>query len=141
MWFARKPGEIRRDSRSSHGLRGELVAESLSVERAESGWHLEGVLRARNTGSAVWRPSSAASGPVRIGIRVAAGSHPLVDAGRIYLPSETGVLPGEVVNVPFSVTIDASPLPESATRQAELSFVSDYVCWFADTDTIVVDLP
>ena len=84
---------------------------------------LRGRARVTNTGHVRWCPSVSEVGGVFLGVKLRnAGRSP--DHGRVWL-SDTGVAPGETVEVEFT-------LPATHVPKAELVFdlVSELVVWF-----------
>jgi hypothetical protein len=93
-----------------------------------------------NTGRNRWLPSAAPLGGVRLGLRVGRGAHPADDHGRVHLPGEDGLVPGETVVVDF-VTEVPTPTADEDPRRLELDLVSDGIIWFAEVAGRPVEIP
>ncbi len=140
MFLMRTAGTETTDSREVTGLAADLVLSELTVTTGPSRTAVSGRCTIRNTGRNRWLPSSAATGAVRLGLRVGQGPHPSDDHGRVHLPGETGVRPGETVVVDFTTEVP-TPGPGQAPGRLELDLVSDGIIWFAEVQGRPVEVP
>jgi predicted O-methyltransferase YrrM len=109
----------------------ECLVASLNVHVARatvsSGMPFEIRVQAQNIGRAIWLPSEAPVGPVRLGSRLLdrAGKCLDISFSRTFLPPGRTVQPGE--SVTFSASISSPPPGEYIL---EFDFVSEGVVWF-----------
>jgi SAM-dependent methyltransferase len=117
--------------------RAEIVSVESAAE-ARCGGTLDMVVRATNTGSAIWRTSSRSDiGHVRLGVQLLDGSGRLVarDYHRVALPHAVASRGG--VTVTFSC-----PVPQEPGRYAlKLDFVAEGVTWFETAGSVPVSRP
>jgi hypothetical protein len=112
------------DSRDRQGLMCELAVD-LPSTRIRAGAIVTGRAKATNTGSAIWLPSDAAFGPVRLGVHLKTKMEDIRDFARVDLP---GGAIRQGVSVEFDVSFRA---PEHAGEYTlEFDLVSEGVCWF-----------
>ncbi len=131
MFIMRKEGEELPDSREASGLRAELVAERLLVETGPTTTRVTAACSVTNTGRNRWLPSSAGIGAVLLGLRTRHGRRPSADYGRVSLPGDRMLDPGEQVVVELDVEIE-TPSAGSDPVWLELDLVSEGITWFAE---------
>ena len=131
MFLIRKAGEELQDSREASGLRAELKVDNLSVETGPSSTRVTATCTVTNMGRNRWLPSSAGKGAVLMGLRLRRGRHPSADHGRVALPGDRYVEPGEKVRFHFDTDID-TPQAGSDRLMLELDLVSEGISWFAE---------
>jgi SAM-dependent methyltransferase len=130
MFLMRKEGAEVVDSREVSGLAAEILVEDVAVSTGATTTTVSGVCKVRNTGRNVWLASSGGQGAVLLGLRVSHGSHPAADHGRVALPGDRLVAPGESVVIPF-VTEVATPRLGDDPVHLEIDLVSEGITWFA----------
>jgi hypothetical protein len=77
--------------------------------------------------------SSAGKGAVLLGLRIRHGRHPSSDHGRVALPGDRLINPGESFDLEFSTQVN-TPAPGSEPVWLELDLVSEGISWFAEVD-------
>jgi SAM-dependent methyltransferase len=144
MFLLRKAGQETTDSREASGLAVELTIEDVEIVRGVSRTTVRGVCRVRNTGRNRWLASSSGQGAVLLGLRVGRGAHPAADHGRVPLPDDAPVDPGDTVLVRFSTDVPTPAAGQEPVR-LELDLVSEGIIWFAEVRghpvEILVDAP
>jgi SAM-dependent methyltransferase len=129
IFFLRKHGLERADSRTRDGLDGELhvAVEVAPATGGSADRTLQCRFQATNTGTAHWLPSTSELGPVRIGVHLYDADDRLIDRdfGRISLPGSDAVAPGETISGEGSLTA-----PEPGTYVLEFDLVAESVTWF-----------
>ncbi len=131
MFIVRKAGVELPDSREASGLRAELVTERVSVETGLDKTRVSAKCTVTNAGRNRWLPSSAGVGAVLLGLRVRHGRRPSADHGRVPLPGDRMVAPGEQVVVNVETEID-TPSAGRDPVWLELDLVSEGISWFAE---------
>ncbi len=131
MFIIRKEGEERPDSREASGLLADLVTEQVRVETGLDKTRVSAVCTVTNTGRNRWLPSSAGIGAVLLGLRIRHGRRPSADHGRVMLPGDRMVAPGEQVVVNLDTEID-TPSAGRDPVWLELDLVSEGITWFAE---------
>lgn len=141
LFFLSKGEAAGTDSRERGGLRAELRVAPHEVSGSAAG-SARVRLTVRNTGSSVWLPSDAPSGPVLVGLHLydVNGTMMERDHARIPFPpsSGSGIVPGAEVEVDIDI-----PIPTVAGEYTvEVDLVSELVCWFSaiGNDTVAVHL-
>jgi SAM-dependent methyltransferase len=123
-FFLRKGPPAPLDSRSAGGLRAEL-----SVVATRGPWIKA---RVRNTGSAVWLPTTRRVGAVHLGCHLLGADGRCIDydfyRANLTPGQDRPLPPGAEVDVEFEV-----PVPPPGHYLVELDLVSEYVAWFVDT--------
>ena len=120
------------DSRSFPALRAEL-----SVLAGRDRWMRAQI---RNTGTAVWLPSTRRVGAVRLGCHLLAAEGRCID----YEFYRADLTPGQSRPIPPNETIELEfevPAPPPGDYLLEFDLVSEYVCWFVDTGLSSVRVP
>jgi SAM-dependent methyltransferase len=131
MFIVRKTGEELPDSREASGLRAELATDRVRVETGLEKTRVSAVCTITNAGRNRWLPSSAGVGAVLLGLRIRHGRRPSADHGRVPLPGDRMVAPGEQVVVNLETEID-TPSAERDPVWLELDLVSEGISWFAE---------
>jgi SAM-dependent methyltransferase len=116
------------DSRQREGLMAELHVEFESA-RVAAGQPLRLKVVARNTGSAIWLPTTARIGAVHFGLHLFDRNGILLDLDyyRHDLTPGEGreILPGETIRFEAEV-----PLPQAGAYILQCDLVSEAICWF-----------
>ena len=131
MFIMRKEGEELPDSREASGLRAKLRCERLHVETGPTTTRVTAACSVTNTGRNRWLPSSAGIGAVLLGLRTRHGRRPSADHGRVRLPGDRMLDPGEQVVVELGRR-DRTPRAGSDPVWLELDLVSEGISWFAE---------
>ncbi len=131
MFVMRKEGEELPDSREASGLKAELVTDQVHVETGPSVSRVTAVCTVTNTGRNRWLPSSVGIGAVLLGLRLRHGRRPSTDQGRVPLPGDRMLAPGERVVVNLDTEIE-TPGAGSDPVWLELDLVSEGISWFAE---------
>jgi SAM-dependent methyltransferase len=139
MFIMRKEGEELPDSREASGLQAKLEIEALRVETGPETSRVTAVCTITNTGRNRWLPSSAGIGAVLLGMRTRHGRRPSADHGRVQLPGDRMLAPGERVVVNLDTEID-TPGVRSDPVWLELDLVSEGISWFAEVHGHPVDI-
>ncbi len=127
LFFLRKPGQCgATDSRQAAGLKADLAVE-FTARSVPAGTPFRASVRLKNTGTALWLPSDAESGPVRLAAWLATAGR-LPRELRFPLPKNDGpgVRPGEEV----AFDIELPVVEEPGRYRFEFDLVSEAVCWF-----------
>ena len=142
MFLMRKAGVEVSDSREATGLRGEIRLEDVSIETGPEKTRVSGRCTIANSGANRWMPSSAGKGAVLLGLRLRNGEHPSADHGRVALPGDRYIAPGEVCKFDFETFVD-TPARSSAPLKLELDLVSEGISWFAEVHghPIEIEIP
>jgi SAM-dependent methyltransferase len=140
MFILRKEGPEIPDSREVTGLRGDLHLHDLEVDTGASETVVSGSCGIVNTGANRWLASSAGRGAVLLGLRVRRGSRPSADHGRVALPGDRVVAPGETLNLQFSTEL-ATPAADDDPVVLELDLVSEGISWFAEVQGHPIEIP
>jgi glycosyltransferase involved in cell wall biosynthesis/SAM-dependent methyltransferase len=137
IFFLYKGDPALPDSRKREGLAAELTLPVSEIECRPQAM-VEGKVFARNIGTNRWLPSAALFGPVKLGLHLKAANGNLVDInfGRVKLPGNKSVEPGEVVEIPF---VFKAPT-EKGKYVVELDMVSEDVCWFEVNNSTVASI-
>ena len=117
--FAMTKGAAITDSRAGTGLAGEVTVQLTQI----NGSVIRGRARVVNTGPAVWCASTDDPGGVWLGVKEPDNKEE-IDAGRIFL-SDTAILPGQVVEVDFTI-----PMPKLRPARLAFDLVAEWVVWF-----------
>jgi SAM-dependent methyltransferase len=133
MFIMSKEGVEYPDSREASGLKAKITLDNLRVKTTPTKTRITGACSVTNTGRSRWMASSAGKGAVLLGLRVRHGRHPSSDHGRVALPGDRLINPGESVDLEFSTEID-TPAPGSDPVWLELDLVSEGISWFAEVD-------
>jgi SAM-dependent methyltransferase len=139
MFIMRKRGEELPDSREASGLQAKLEIEALHVETGPKTSRVTAVCTITNTGRNRWLPSSAGIGAVLLGMRTRHGRRPSADHGRVMLPGDQMLAPGERVVVNLDTKID-TPGVRTDPVWLELDLVSEGISWFAEVHGHPVDV-
>jgi hypothetical protein len=131
LFFLKKAGEQRRDSRQIEGLSGKLDL-ALAVLKGRAGERLHVTGTVANDGGSDWLPASAKIGGVKIGVHLlnADGVGIDHDFARHHLTPDAGrkVTPGEILPVDFHIALPSHP----GRYRLEFDLVSEGVVWFAN---------
>jgi SAM-dependent methyltransferase len=133
MFILRKSGEEVRDSREATGLGAELRMEKVVVDAGPLITTVNVECSVRNSGANRWLASSGGKGAVLLGLRVRHGRHPAADHGRVALPGDRDLDPGDSVEVGFSTEIE-TPARGRDPVILELDMVSEGISWFAEVN-------
>jgi SAM-dependent methyltransferase len=139
MFIMRKHGDELPDSREASGLQAKLEIEALHVDTGPKTTRVTAVCSITNTGRNRWLPSSAGIGAVRLGMRTRHGRRPSADHGRVHLPGDRMLAPGDRVVVNLDTEID-TPGEGSDPVWLELDLVSEGISWFAEVHGHPVDV-
>ncbi|MGH9919065.1 MAG: hypothetical protein ACRD6W_09390, partial [Nitrososphaerales archaeon] len=131
MFLMRKEGSEVTDSREASGLAAELRFDDVRVSSRGELTHVTGACHIRNAGRNRWLASSAGQGAVLLGLRLGRGEHPAADHGRVALPGDVPVEPGEEVVLSFSTDVP-TPQPGEDPLRLEIDLVSEGITWFAN---------
>lgn len=142
MFIMRMPGVERSDSREASGLSCEITLQDVHISRNNGATGVSGTCRIKNTGRNYWLASSVGQGAVLLGLRVGRPGSPAADHGRIALPAQSGVAPGEEVAVSFATEV-ADQESEQGPVHLELDLVSEGIIWFANVGAppLEIELP
>ena len=127
IFFLAKGPKAARDSREQSWLTAALQVEVDDPSPAAGGT-VRGRAVAHNNGKALWLPSDAPVGPVRLGVHLYDDDGRLIDLdyARVPLPADAhGVAPGESVELRFEL-----PVPAAGRYVMEFDLVAEGVCWF-----------
>ena len=116
MFILRKEGEEVHDSREATGLQARLEVEDVVVETGPSATRVSARCTITNVGRNHWLPSSAGRGAVLLGLRLRRGPHPSADHGRVALPADGHIAPGESLTLEFETEVDT---PSDADGQRD----------------------
>jgi SAM-dependent methyltransferase len=138
LFFLSKGNGGASDSRERGGLRAELSVTPTTLSCSRAG-PARVQLTARNTGSSLWLPSDAPSGPVLVGLHLYDSGGALLerDHARISLPRIDGVGAGAGIAPGEQVTLDLDiPVPDATGDYVvEIDLVSELICWFSANGT------
>jgi SAM-dependent methyltransferase len=124
-----KPGALKRDSRSIHGLAGEMRFRGV----VRDGTTARGSVTAINTGASTWLPSGSGIGSVNIGFATEIGDRVDREFRRLRF-LERALEPGGQIEMAFVL----EDVPEGATLTAD--FVSEGVAWFEQLTGKIFDV-
>lgn len=123
-FFLHKGAPAPLDSRTFSALRAEL--------RVQPGRGRRMTASIKNTGTAVWLPSTRRVGAVRLGCHLLAADGQCLDYEFYRADLTPGrhrpIPPDEAIEIEFEV-----PAPPPGDYLLEFDLVSEYVCWFVDT--------
>jgi ubiquinone/menaquinone biosynthesis C-methylase UbiE len=131
MFVLHRAGEEATDSREVTGLAAELAVSEVQIVPGPHSTTVRAKCALRNVGRNRWLPSSAGQGAVLLGLRVGRGPHPAADHGRVPLPGDGIVAPGDSLRFPFSTEVPTPGAGEDRVR-LELDLVSEGIIWFAE---------
>jgi hypothetical protein len=127
IFFLSKGPKAAADSREQSWLTAALHVDVDDPAPAPGGT-VRGRAVAHNNGQALWLPSDAPVGPVRLGVHLYDDAGRLInlDYARVPLPAHApGVAPGESVELRFEL-----PAPAAGHYVLEFDLVAEGVCWF-----------
>ena len=133
MFIMKKAGTEAPDSREATGLRAAITLTRVELVTGAAITRVTGTCSITNTGRNRWLPSSSGKAAVLLGLRLKHGRHPSVDFGRIALPGDRVVEPGERIDLDLSVEIP-TPRREDDALVLEIDMVSEGISWFAEVD-------
>jgi SAM-dependent methyltransferase len=125
--FFMEKGTVAQTSLEAGGLEAVVSLSPRSVH-ARPGHGVSLTVEARNTGTALWRPSDWPGGPVRFGTSIIDANGNRVYGPRWFLP-ET-VRPGVLPNATVSVTGEIQAPLEPGEYEIAAQLVSEFVAWF-----------
>jgi SAM-dependent methyltransferase len=133
MFLIKMEGTEVQDSREATGLRAEIVLERSQLEPGRTVVRLSAKCTVTNTGTNRWLPSNYGKGAVLLGLRLKHGRHPSEDLGRVALPGDRIVEPGESVELELAVDVPRPRVRDDALV-LEIDMVSEGISWFAEVD-------